>query len=155
MLVIGTVVEEKVRRWWRWHAWSVNIGVCCSSSNKKIIIDTFFLPADKSEILKKISGEFRGCELSAVVGKSGSGKTSLLNVLSGYTTCNVSGSVRINGRASRNDVQCKSNYITQDYSLHPFITVYEAMQFAANLKLNHINVVDRNRKVSEKQHYIH
>lgn len=43
------------------------------------------------QALKGISGEFRGCELTAMIGPSGSG--SLLKVLSGLIKGNVSGSI--------------------------------------------------------------
>lgn len=70
-----------------------------------------------------------------------------MNVLSGYTANSVSGSVQVNGREGRDLIRRESNYITQDYSLHPFITVSEAMHFAVNLKMNHMNDADKYFKV--------
>ncbi|CRL06232.1 CLUMA_CG018947, isoform A [Clunio marinus] len=88
----------------------------------------------KKIILNEISGEFRACELSGIVGQSGSGKTSLLNILSGFTKGSVSGSIKINGKDSKNGKFREiSKYIMQDFSLHRFITVEESMKFAANL----------------------
>lgn len=94
-----------------------------------------------------MSGEFRGCELSAVLGQSGSGKTSLLNILSGYTTKNVSGSIRINGSENEQKIRKRSKYIRQNYALHHFITVREAMNFAANFKLHGSSQTCKNLKV--------
>lgn len=107
---------------------------------------------DKKEVLKSISGEFRGLELSAIIGQSGSGKTSMLNLLSGYTTKNSSGAIRINGKDDRRHrlIRKSSKYIMQDYTLHAFITVREAMKFAANLKLHRMNETSKDYKVRGK-----
>lgn len=97
--------------------------------------ELFFYSTGKAEILKGISGEFRGCELSAVLGQSGSGKSSLLNVLSGFVKKRVTGNVKINGESDMQEIRRRSKYIMQDYKLHSFITVQEAMQFSANFQL--------------------
>lgn len=104
--------------------------------------------AEQKEVLKGVSGEFRGFELSAVVGQSGSGKTSLLQVLSGYTTKSISGSIRINDDENIQGIQKRSNFIMQNYTLHHFITVREAMKFAANLKLHSVSEAYKSYKVS-------
>lgn len=51
------------------------------------------------EILKSVSGEF--LQMTGIVGPSGSGKSSLLNVLSGFSQSHVAGDVKINGEAVR------------------------------------------------------
>lgn len=112
-----------------------------------------FFYTDK-EILRDVHGEFRGCELTAVLGQSGSGKTSLLNILSGYTTKNVSGAVRLNGRDDVREIRDRSKFIMQNYTLHDFITVKEAMTFAANLKLYDVNSNIKSRKVSENWNWL-
>jgi ABC-type multidrug transport system ATPase subunit len=38
----------------------------------------------RKEILKNVSGTFKNGRLTAILGPSGAGKTSLLNILSGY-----------------------------------------------------------------------
>lgn len=109
--------------------------------------------SDKKEILKNINGEFRACELSAVLGQSGCGKTSLLNVLSGYKRKNVGGWIRINGDEDVKEIKNRSNYIMQNYTLHRFVTVREAMMFAVNLKLHGVSETCTNGKVSAQLHY--
>lgn len=104
---------------------------------------------DQKEILKSISGKFRSCELTAVIGQSGSGKTTLLNVLSGYTKNITSGRVVFGDVESRCDKAKSSKFIMQNYSLQRFITVREAMSFAANLKLHGVSNTCRNYKVRE------
>lgn len=104
--------------------------------------------AVKKEVLKNVNGEFPGCELSAIIGKSGSGKTSLLNILSGYTSNNVSGSIRINDIENGQEMRKQSKYVRQNYALHHFITVREAMNFSANFKLHGMSQACKNNKVS-------
>lgn len=90
---------------------------------------------DGKEILKCISGEFRAGELAAIVGPSGSGKSSLLNLLSGLSHSKVSGVIKINKVAvSTTGIRKISSYVMQENKLHDFLTVYETVMFAANFK---------------------
>ncbi|XP_034670136.1 ATP-binding cassette sub-family G member 1 [Drosophila subobscura] len=91
---------------------------------------------ETKDVLVGPTGYFKSGELSAIIGPSGAGKSSLLNVLSGYTTFGYTGDFRING--NRRDLKAfKQNvaFIRQDTSLQAFLSVKEAMHFAANLKI--------------------
>lgn len=113
----------------------------------------FDFVADVKEILKGLSGEFRSCELSGIIGPSGSGKSTMLNILSGYTSNNFA--VKVNGNfATQKTIRFKSSYIMQEYNLHKFLTVYETMNFAMNLKVGkRLNVEERKVKVrSDRKH---
>jgi ABC-type multidrug transport system ATPase subunit len=105
-----------------------------------------FTAADKKEILKNVNGRFRSCELTGVLGQSGSGKTTLLNILSGYTKNIDSGRITI-GDGEYHGIQRSSKYIMQNYNLHRYITVREAMIFAANLKMHGVSDTCRTYKV--------
>ncbi|KAG5681538.1 hypothetical protein PVAND_010960 [Polypedilum vanderplanki] len=96
----------------------------------------FFKRNDK-HILKNLSGEFRSRQLTAIVGPSGSGKSSLMDILSGYNVGkNVTGSVKVNGTIrDQKQFRHMSSYIMQDHIQHPLLTVKEAMKFSANLKI--------------------
>ncbi|XP_037820739.1 ATP-binding cassette sub-family G member 1 [Lucilia sericata] len=95
-----------------------------------------FFRRDTKNILKGITGQFKAGELSAIVGPSGAGKSTCLNILSGYTAFGYSGDVTVNDYI-RDIKTFKPNvaFITQDTSLHPYLTVKEAMHFSANLKI--------------------
>lgn len=107
------------------------------------------------EILCAISGEFRGCELSAVVGPSGCGKSTMLNILSGYTTSRFTGTIKVNDTiAHQKTIRWKSSYIMQENKLHGFLTVYETMSFAMNLKVGRrLSADQRISKVSGATSY--
>ncbi|XP_065356934.1 ATP-binding cassette sub-family G member 1 [Calliphora vicina] len=95
-----------------------------------------FFRRDTKNILKGLTGQFKAGELSAIVGPSGAGKSTCLNILSGYTAFGYSGDVTVNDYV-RDIKAFKPNvaFITQDTSLHPYLTVKEAMHFSANLKI--------------------
>lgn len=48
-----------------------------------IFIKIVILPPGRRNILKGVSGSFRAGEVTAVLGPSGAGKTTLVNILSG------------------------------------------------------------------------
>ncbi|XP_059477501.1 ATP-binding cassette sub-family G member 1-like isoform X2 [Neocloeon triangulifer] len=70
------------------------------------------------------------------MGPSGAGKTSLLNVLTGFLSEGMKGSVRVNGMERNLSTFKKSScYILQSDQLHSHFTVLETMYMAASLKL--------------------
>ncbi|XP_076239728.1 ATP-binding cassette sub-family G member 1 [Calliopsis andreniformis] len=90
-------------------------------------------------ILRGINGQFKSAQLTAILGPSGAGKSSLLHVLSGYKSAGVTGFINING-LTRNVKYLKkiSCYIMQEDLIQPRLTVLEAVQFAADLKLGNV-----------------
>lgn len=110
----------------------------------------FFIHADDKLVLKNLSGEFRARELSVILGPSGSGKSSLLNLLSGYKSKDVTGTVKVNG-SLRDQKQFRhmSSYVMQDSLLHPLLTVQEAMRFSVNLKIGkELDADEKEQRVS-------
>jgi ABC-type multidrug transport system fused ATPase/permease subunit len=96
------------------------------------------LIASKKVIIENLSGRIRGGKLTAVMGLSGSGKTSLLNVLAGrafYGT--VTGEIKINGR--RDNLRWHRGlvgYVPQDDIMLRTMTVEETLYFAARCRLD-------------------
>lgn len=123
---------------------------CSLSSFLFLFVSLCCFLSDVKQILNEINGEFRACELSAVVGPSGSGKSTLLNILSGYISHNITGTIKVNQNVvSQKTIRLKSSYIMQSNKLHEFLTVYETMSFAMNLKVGRRKSVDQRKlKVS-------
>ncbi|CAG0897822.1 unnamed protein product [Darwinula stevensoni] len=89
------------------------------------------------EILKGLDGRMKSGELTAVMGPSGSGKSSLMNILAGYRQKDVTGKIEVNGRERNLRVfRHQSSYIPQEDQVVPTLTVMESMLFAAGLKLS-------------------
>ncbi|KAL3266093.1 hypothetical protein HHI36_010279 [Cryptolaemus montrouzieri] len=87
-------------------------------------------------ILKNVSGKFISGQLTAILGPSGAGKTSLLHILAGYKHIGTTGNILVNGQ-TRNVEKFKkiSRYIMQVDYFQPYLTVQESMKIAADLKL--------------------
>ncbi|CAE7807025.1 WBC30, partial [Symbiodinium sp. KB8] len=98
--------------------------------------------ADKL-VLRNISLEIPADSSCALMGPSGSGKSSLLNVLTGRAQHygDVSGVLKANGEAIPEGVESNlktrnsAGFVPQDDVMHTELTVYENVYFAARLRL--------------------
>lgn len=96
--------------------------------------------ADKKILLQPVSVRINGGSLFAILGGSGSGKTSLLNVIAQrYDTSNtiVGGDGVTFCKPNWRGKSCKVGYVTQADYLLPYLTVTETITFAAKLKIQH------------------
>lgn len=118
----------------------MNESLNLSFENLRYHVSTGFWPKSrmKKDLLKGISGEFKASELSVVIGPSGSSKSTLINVLSGFIHENVSGVIKINdSEISPIAVRRVSSYVMQESDMHRFLTVRETIMFAASFKSKH------------------
>jgi ABC-type multidrug transport system ATPase subunit len=96
-------------------------------------------PSEKKTVLKGVSGEFVPRRVSAILGPSGAGKTTFLNVLCGKTRngnqWEVYGKVMINGLEKQvKDLKPVTGFVPQDDVVHEHMTVRENIRFSAVLR---------------------
>ena len=93
------------------------------------------------EVLRDISLKISGDSSCALMGPSGSGKSSLLNVLTGRALLygEVSGRLFANGELIPEGIEARSKnatgFVPQDDVMHTNLTVYENVYFSARLRL--------------------
>ena len=90
------------------------------------------------EFVHGVGGSAECGEILAIMGSSGAGKTSLLNILSGRNTrkSRISGNVKANRQnIATFDYQSYIGYVTQEDILLDTLTPRECLTFAANLRL--------------------
>ncbi|KAL8043064.1 hypothetical protein ABFX02_09G094400 [Erythranthe guttata] len=92
---------------------------------------------DRVVLLKGVSGAFRPGVLTALMGVSGAGKTTLMDVLAGRKTSGfIDGNITISGYPKKQETFARiSGYCEQNDIHSPCVTVYESLLFSAWLRL--------------------
>ncbi|XP_054822130.1 ABC transporter G family member 32-like isoform X2 [Prosopis cineraria] len=92
---------------------------------------------DRLQLLANVTGAFRPGVLTALVGVSGAGKTTLMDVLGGRKTGGIiEGDIYISGYPKRQDTFARiSGYCEQTDVHSPCLTVLESLLFSAWLRL--------------------
>jgi ABC-type multidrug transport system ATPase subunit len=100
------------------------------------------------QLLTDISGAFRPGVLTALVGVSGAGKTTLMDVLAGRKTSgSIEGSITLSGYPKKQETFARiSGYCEQSDVHSPNVTIYESILYSAWLRLSS-DVDDKTRKV--------
>ncbi|KAJ9684813.1 hypothetical protein PVL29_017010 [Vitis rotundifolia] len=95
------------------------------------------IEADRLQLLRDASGAFRPGILMALVGVSGAGKTTLMDVLAGRKTGGyIEGSISISGYPKNQATFARiSGYCEQNDIHSPNVTVYESLVYSAWLRL--------------------
>ena len=107
-----------------------------------------FKEKEAKSILKNLTGICKAGEVSAILGASGAGKTSLLNIIA----CRIA---QTEGKLFANQTEYDyekfgdfANYVMQTDILMQTLTVRETLHFAADLKLNS-PAEEKNRKIKD------
>ncbi|KAL3825795.1 hypothetical protein ACJIZ3_021824 [Penstemon smallii] len=92
---------------------------------------------DRLQLLNHVSGVFKPGVLTALVGVSGAGKTTLMDVLAGRKTGGyIEGDINISGYPKKQETFARiSGYCEQNDIHSPSLTVYESVLFSAWLRL--------------------
>ncbi|KAH9321633.1 hypothetical protein KI387_016272 [Taxus chinensis] len=95
------------------------------------------LDQNRLQLLSNISGSFRPGVLTALVGVSGAGKTTLMDVLAGRKTGGyIEGNISLSGYTKKQETFARiSGYCEQNDIHSPNVTVYESLVYSAWLRL--------------------
>eukprot|EP00730_Choanoeca_flexa_P017158 TRINITY_DN8223_c0_g1_i1.p1 TRINITY_DN8223_c0_g1~~TRINITY_DN8223_c0_g1_i1.p1 ORF type:complete len:653 (+),score=153.38 TRINITY_DN8223_c0_g1_i1:329-2287(+) len=97
---------------------------------------TWSTPGNNSkQVLHGISGQVNPGEVLAIMGPSGAGKTSLIQILCGRTAPDVGSEVTLNNRPMDKRGRRAISYVMQNDILLANLTVRETLRYAALLKL--------------------
>ncbi|ONI01097.1 hypothetical protein PRUPE_6G121200 [Prunus persica] len=92
---------------------------------------------NRLQLLQDVSGAFRPGVLTALVGVSGAGKTTLMDVLSGRKTGGyIEGSISISGYTKNQATFARvSGYCEQNDIHSPYVTIFESLLYSSWLRL--------------------
>ncbi|XP_021765340.1 ABC transporter G family member 35-like [Chenopodium quinoa] len=95
------------------------------------------VPEDRLQLLREVTGAFRPGILTALMGVSGAGKTTLMDVLAGRKTGGyIEGDVRISGFPKKQETFARVSGYCEQTDIHsPQVTVKESLIYSAFLRL--------------------
>ncbi|KAG6761775.1 hypothetical protein POTOM_035008 [Populus tomentosa] len=92
---------------------------------------------NRLQLLKDVSGAFRPGTLTALVGVSGAGKTTLMDVMAGRKIVGyIEGSISISGYPKNQVTFARVSGYCEQIDMHsPCVTVYESLLYSASMRL--------------------
>ncbi len=98
-------------------------------------------------VLSNVSANLQAAKLTAIMGASGSGKTSLLSALAGRAPYgDVSGTLYINGKCTQLELYCRvTGFVPQDDILYAALSVEENLLFSSQFRLPANTTVEERR----------
>jgi len=97
---------------------------------------TINVKGKNKDVVKEANGVAKPGQLTAILGPSGAGKTSFLDILAGRKNVGkVSGHVLVNGQPRPRYFQRISGYVMQDEKMVGTYTVFEQLMYVAELRL--------------------
>ena len=102
-----------------------------------IVVKNLSISFDKDTLVSELNFKIKNGEVAIIIGESGAGKSSLLNVIAGLKKPD-SGSIHLNGKLICDSISSldphKRNigYVFQDFALFPHINAEKNIRFAEN-----------------------
>ncbi|RVD91126.1 ABCG-like transporter [Tubulinosema ratisbonensis] len=116
------------------------------SQELELIYNNLTLENQNNKILDNVNGKIKPSSMTALLGTSGAGKTSLMNSLAGRIPPNLvlSGSVNVNGRPRNPNLWPEMiGYVEQELFAYDNQTVYETLSLVCKFKSASLSKVDR------------
>ncbi|CAG2105000.1 unnamed protein product [Medioppia subpectinata] len=101
----------------------------------------------ETHLLRDLSGSIKSGHLTAIIGPSGAGKTTLIECLAGRRRIGVTGDIIVNGVNKK----VKLAYNSQSEALIPHLTVEETLLFASKLKNFQMNNLVKVRLIDDNE----
>ena len=102
-----------------------------------IVVKNLSISFDKDTLVSELSFEIKNGEVAIVIGESGAGKSSLLNVIAGLKKPDC-GSIQLNGKvicdlqSNLDPHERNIGYVFQDFALFPHINAEKNIRFSEN-----------------------
>ena len=122
-----------------------------TQANFKMVFEEIKYAVKTKQILKDISGSVNSGQIVAILGSSGAGKSSFLNVVAGRIESGsiIGGQITINGYERSNSWVTHCAFVKQEDVFHEELTVSETLSFAADFRLSHVTTLEKVKIVDE------